>query len=158
MLDRFVKPLSKMSHKVLSDDESDHENGTNLGRPCYSIVQEAWRSEELIKWLRTIDLLSLGEKWDGRLMAQRGNGRRFRVHSNRSKDGEAVFGLPENCYDSGWLSSLKEYERNSLQVKPPLDLTFSEQERSYVFFALIGLMHTRLPFQAGCEIHPTRKG
>jgi hypothetical protein len=130
-----------MSHRVLSDDESDHENGTNMGRPSYSIVQDAWRSEELIKWLRTIDLLSLGEKWDGRHVARRGNSRRLRVHSNRSKDDEKpVSGLPENCYDSVWLSSLKEYERNALQVGPPLDLTFSENERSYVFSA-----HCRLP-------------
>ena len=59
-----------MSHVVLSDDESDHENGTNLGRSCYAIVNEAWRSDELIKWLRTMDLLALGERWDGRHVAQ----------------------------------------------------------------------------------------
>jgi hypothetical protein len=122
-----------MSHTVLSDDESDHENGTNLGCSRYAIVKEAWRSDDLIKWVRTMDLLAFGEKWDGRNVARRGNGRRLRVHSSRSKDGAAIAGLPENCYNPGWLSTLKEYERKSLNVKPPLDMTFSEKERLCVF-------------------------
>jgi hypothetical protein len=132
-LDRFIKPLTEMSHTVLSDDESDHDGGTNLGRSRYAIVNEVWRSDELCKWLRTIDLLGFGEKWDGRQVARRGNSRRIRIHSNRSKDGTAVAGLPQNFYDPGWLSSLKEYERKLLKVKPPLDLTFSETEQLCVF-------------------------
>jgi hypothetical protein len=54
-----------MSHAALSDDESDHKSGTNLGQGCYAIVREAWRSNEMIIWLRLIDLLACGEKWDG---------------------------------------------------------------------------------------------
>ncbi len=69
-LHQFVGPLSAMLHTVLSDDESDHENGTNLGRSHYVIVKEAWCSDELIKWLRLIDLLACGEKWDGRNVAR----------------------------------------------------------------------------------------
>jgi hypothetical protein len=53
-----------MSHAVLSEDESDHEDGTNLGQSHYAIVKEAWCSDKLIKWLRTIDLLACGEKWN----------------------------------------------------------------------------------------------
>jgi hypothetical protein len=127
-----------MSHAVLSDDESDHENGplngTKPGHSRYVIVKEAWRSDELIKWLRTIDLLAFGEKWDARNVARRGNNRRLRVHSTHSKDGTAITGLPENCYNPGWLSTLKGYERNLLKVKPPLDMTFSEKEQLCVFF------------------------
>ena len=125
-----------MSHAVLSDDESDHENGTNLRHGQYAIVEEAWRSEDLIKWVRTMDLLAFGEKWDGRNVARRGNGRRLRIHSTHSKDGTAIAGLPVNCYNPGWLSSLKEYERKLLQVKPPLDMTFSEKEQLCVFFCI----------------------
>jgi hypothetical protein len=123
-----------MSHKVLSDDESDHDGGTNLGQTRYAIVKEVWRSDELCKWLRTMDLLAFGEKWDGRTVARQGNSRRLRVYSTRCKDGKAVPGLPENCYNAVWLGSLKEYERKSLKVKPPLDMTFSEEERRCVFF------------------------
>lgn len=122
-----------MSHAALSDDESDHENGANLGRSRYAIVKEAWRSDELIKWLRTIDLLAFGEKWGGRNVAQRGNGRRLRIHSTRSKDGLAVSGLPENCYDRGWLNSLNDWERKHLNIQPPLDMSFSEDERLCAF-------------------------
>ncbi|KAH9016079.1 hypothetical protein EDB85DRAFT_1898380 [Lactarius pseudohatsudake] len=121
--------LDKMSHAVLSDDESDHENGTNLGQGHYAIVGEVWRSDELIKWLRLMDLLACGEKWDGRNVARQGNSRHLRLHSSRSKDGVAVSGLPENCYNPDWLNSLKRYERELLDVQPPLDMQFSDEER-----------------------------
>ncbi|KAH9010274.1 hypothetical protein EDB85DRAFT_2161602 [Lactarius pseudohatsudake] len=128
-LRRFIRPLTKMSHAVLSDDESDHENGTNLGQGHYAIVGEVWRSDELIKWLRLMDLLACGEKWDGRNVARQGNSRHLRLHSSRSKDGVAVSGLPENCYNPDWLNSLKRYERELLDVQPPLDMQFSDEER-----------------------------
>jgi hypothetical protein len=118
-----------MSHAALSDDESDHESGTNLGQGRYAIVREAWRSNEMIIWLRLIDLLACGEKWDGRNVARQGNSRRLRVHSSRLKDGVAVAGLPENCYDPHWLDSLEPYERELLDVQPPLDMQFSDEER-----------------------------
>jgi hypothetical protein len=125
-----------MSHTALSDDESDHKNGTNLGQSRYVIVQEAWRSDELIKWLRLIDLLACGEKWDGRNVARRGNVRHLRVHSTCSKEGVAVSGLPENCYNPHWLGSLKDYQRRSLNVQPAIDMTFSEEELSCVVLFL----------------------
>ena len=124
-----------MSHAVLSDDESDHESGTNLGQGRYAIVREAWRSNELIIWLRLIDLLACGEKWDGRNVARQGNSRRLRVHSSRLKDGVAMAGLPANCYDSHWLNSLKPHERELLNVQAPLDMQFSDEERRCVFHA-----------------------
>lgn len=134
-LDRFTKVLADMSHTVLSDDESDHENGTNLGRSRYVIVQEEWRSDELTKWLRMIDLLACGEKWDGRNVARRGNSRHLRVVStpSRSKVGVAVSGLPENCYHPDWLKSLNRLEKKDLKTRPTIDMTFTETERACVF-------------------------
>jgi hypothetical protein len=123
-----------MTHAVLSEDESDHERGNNLGRARYAIVKERWRSDELIIWLRTMDLLACGQKWDQRNVAQQGNNRRVRVHSSRSKDGVAVAGLPENCYDPGWLNTLDHFQREQLRVQPPLNMQFSEEEQRYVFY------------------------
>ena len=125
-----------MSHAVLSDDESDHESGADLGRGRYAIIKEAWRSNEMIIWLRLIDLLACGEKWDGRNVARQGNSRRLRIHSSRLKDGVAVAGLPENCYDSRWLGSLKPYERELLDVQPPLNMELTEEERLCVIRSL----------------------
>jgi hypothetical protein len=122
-----------MTHAVLSDDESDHENGTHLGQRRYVIVKEAWCSDELIQWLRMTDLLACGEKWSGRLAAQSGNDRCLRILSNRSKAGRAVLGLPENCYDPHWLNSLKKHERTCLDVKPAFNMTFPDELRSYAF-------------------------
>ncbi|KAH8978561.1 hypothetical protein EDB92DRAFT_1909152 [Lactarius akahatsu] len=128
-ISRFIKPLEGMSRAALSDDESDHEQGTHGGQSRYSIVNETWRSKELVIWLRTIDLLACGEKWGGRNIARQGNSRRIRLHSTRSKDGIAIAGLPENCYDAKWLTSLKRYQRDKLDVQPPVDLAFSEEEK-----------------------------
>ncbi|KAH9017150.1 hypothetical protein EDB85DRAFT_1897798 [Lactarius pseudohatsudake] len=94
-----------MSRSALSDDESDHEQGTHGGQSRYSI------------------------KWGGRNIARQGNSRRIRLHSTRSKDGIAIAGLPENCYDVKWLNSLKCYQRDKLDVQPPVDLAFSEEEK-----------------------------
>jgi hypothetical protein len=122
-----------MTHKALSDDESDHESGSNLGQSRYAIVKEEWRSDKLIIWLRMIDLLACGEKWRVRLVAPVGNGRRLRVHSTRSKPGNAVIGLPENCYNPNWLKSLNSLERKLLNIKPAIDMTFTSKERSCAF-------------------------
>jgi hypothetical protein len=122
-----------MSYVVLSDDESDHENGTDLGRSHYTIVKEPWRSNELIIWLRMMDLLACGEKWAGRDVAQQGNSRRLRVHSSHSKHGVAVAGLPKNCYNPDWLNTLSQFEREYLQVKPPYNMQFSEEEQRSLF-------------------------
>lgn len=121
-----------MTYAVLSEDESDHENGTRLGCSRYAIVKEEWRSDELVVWLRMMDLLACGEKWAGRQVAQPGNGKRRRFHSSLSKDGVAVAGLPENCYDPDWLNTLDQFEREQLQVKPPCNMQFSEEEQRYV--------------------------
>lgn len=123
----------EMSYAVLSEDESDHENGTNLGRSRYAIVKEPWRSDELIIWLRTIDLLACGEKWAERNVAQQGNSRRLRAHSSRSKHSVAVAGLPKNCYNPDWLNTLDQVEREHLQVKPPFNMKFSDEEQRCVF-------------------------
>jgi hypothetical protein len=143
-LHQFIKPLSEMSHAVLSEDESDHEYGTNLGQARYAIVKEDWRSDELIKWLRTMDLLACGVKWKGRNVAHQGNSRCLRVISSRSKGRKAVSGLPENCYDPGWLNSLSDFDRMLLNVQPPLNVNFDETIRScaFIFPLSLGLSYT----------------
>jgi hypothetical protein len=37
-----------MMHIALSDDESNHKNGSNLGQGHYVIVKEEWHSDEFI--------------------------------------------------------------------------------------------------------------
>ena len=156
---RFVKPLSIITHTALSDDESDHENGSNLGRSRYAIVKEEWRSDEFIIWLRTIDLLACGEKWRGRFVAPVGNSRRLRGHSTRSKPGEAVKGLPENCYNPNWLKSLNSLDRSLLDVKPAFDMKFTSTEQSCVFIVpfRVYLMLNHL-YRSAAQYIPLAKG
>jgi hypothetical protein len=149
-----------MSHAVLSEDESDHENGTHLGKRRYVIVKEAWRSDELIIWLRMTDLLGCGEKWTGRLVAQSGNERRLRVVSNRSTAGRAVSGLPENCYDPRWLKSLKKHERVCLDVKPATNMTFPDKLRSCAFIChdIVIAFLMLDPYREAARFIPLAKG
>jgi hypothetical protein len=129
-LDQFTKHLSDMTHTVLSDDESDHDNGTNLGQSHYVIIQEEWCSDELVKWLRMIDLLACGEKWDGHNVARQGNGKCLCTVStpSHSKGGVAVLRLPENCYNPSWLETLRDYERKHLNVTLAINMRFTEEE------------------------------
>jgi hypothetical protein len=124
-----------MTHTVLSDKESDHENGTNIGQSHYVIVQEEWRLDKLVKWLQMIDLLACGQKWDGHNVARQGNGKCLHAVSTPScsKGGVAVSGLPENCYNPSWLENLKDYERKHLNVTPAINMRFTEEERACAF-------------------------
>jgi len=122
-----------MMHKALSDDKSDHESGSNLGQSRYAIIKEEWRSEELIIWLRMIDLLACSEKWRMHLVAPVGNGRHLHVHSTCSKPGNTIIGLPENCYNPNWLKSLNSLERKLLNIKLAINMTFTSTERSCTF-------------------------
>ena len=42
-------------------------------------------------------------------------------------------GLPENCYNPDWLSSLDQGDWNALDMKLALDMQFPEEEWQYVF-------------------------
>lgn len=122
-----------MSHRVLSDNESDHEKGAHLGQSRYAIVREEWCSDDLIKWLRMIDLLACGEKWDEHNIARQGNAGRLRFVSTRSGRGVAVLGLPENCYSPSWLKTLKGHAKKHLKIMLAIDMSFTEEERVCVF-------------------------
>ena len=122
-----------MTYAVLSEDESDHKNGTNLGWSHYAIIQEEWCLDKLIKWLWTIDLLACGEKWDGCHVARQGNPKCLYVVSTCSKDSVALYGLPKNCYNPGWLKPLKDYKRKQLKVMLEIDMTFTEEEHACIF-------------------------
>jgi len=117
-----------MMQRALSDDESDHENGSNLRQSHYAIVKEEWCSDKLIIWLQMIDLLACSEKWRKCFVAPVGNSRCLCVHSTHSKPGVAIIGLPENCYNPTWLKSLNRFERKLLNVKPAFDMTFTLTE------------------------------
>jgi len=135
-----------MTHTPLSDDESDHENGSNLGQSRYAIVKEEWRSDEFIIWLCTIDLLACGEKWKGRFVAPVGNSRCIHVYSTCSKPGIAIKGLPENCYNPKWLKSLNSHNRSLLDVKPVFDMKFTPTEKWCIFIIASSVYLMRLIF------------
>lgn len=93
----------------------------------YAIVKKEWQSDEMIIWLRLIDLLACGEKWD-RCSIMQQDSRHLCVHSSSLKDGVAIRGLPENCYNPHWLDCLKPCERE-LYVQLPFSMKFTDEEQ-----------------------------
>ena len=120
-------------HTALSNDESNHKNGSNFRQGCYVIIKEEWHSDEFIIWLHMMDLLACGEKWRGHFVASIGNSRHLHIYSTHSKPGEAIQGLPANCYNHNWLKSLNSLDCDLLSVKLVLNLKFTSTEQSCIF-------------------------
>jgi len=146
-------------HTALSDNESNHENGSNLGWSCYAIVKEEWCSDEFIIWLCMIDLLACGEKWRGCFVAPVGNSRHLCVHSTCSKPGKAIKGLPENCYNPNWLKSLNSLDHSLLDVKPAFNMKPTSTEQLCVFIVpfRVYLMLNHL-YRSTAQYIPLAKG
>jgi len=158
-LNDLSKPLSRITHTALSDDKSNHENGSNLGWSRYMIVKEEWCSDEFIIWLHMIDLLACGEKWRGCFVAPVGNSRCLCVHSTCSKPGEAIKGLPENCYNPNWLKSLNSLNHSLLDIKPAFNMKFTLTEQSCIFIVpfRVYLMLNHL-YRSAAQYIPLAKG
>lgn len=94
----------------------------------YVVTKLPWRSLEFEHWLRVFDLIWLSTRFhpDGQVM--RGGIPRHRVRGSRREEPRcaAVPGLPRNCYSERYLRSLVPYERDSLQIQPPVDLSHTE--------------------------------
>ncbi|KAH9014411.1 hypothetical protein EDB85DRAFT_1844539, partial [Lactarius pseudohatsudake] len=98
-LHRFIRLLKQLSKGGMSEDESDHggERGTLQGRR-FKIVNLEWRSPEVTKWLRTMDLIYAGTKINEDQTFGPGNQFRQRYPSTLVQVGRPIMGLPRNCY------------------------------------------------------------
>lgn len=121
----------------MSEDESDHggECGALQGRR-FKIAKIQWRSPEVTKWLRTMDLVYAGTKINEDQTLGPGNQFRQRYPSALEQVGNPIVGLPRNFYDERWLRALSPYRREQLDVQPEIDINFSVEERRYVPFLL----------------------
>lgn len=108
----------------MSGDESDcpGERRTREHRRFF-VVSPAWRSPEVVSWLRVIDGAYLDSRFSGDGRASRGNWVRSRVRSSRVDHSRPpVVGLPKNFYDEEWLSRLSQEEREALEVQEEISL------------------------------------
>lgn len=108
---------------AMSGDETDHRTG----EVRYIVVKYEWRSSELDDWLKTFDFLHLSTRFTPEGRARRGKFPRPRIRNTArpARLGNPVSGLPENFYDSQWLAGLESYEREELDIQPPIDLSFT---------------------------------
>ena len=122
-----MKPvLDLLSYSTMSGDETDTSRQHIEGRARYKIVKQVWRSRELTAFLRNLDTLHLRNRITSAGRPTPGNLPRVRVPSER-KNEKAPKGLPEYCYDPGWLS------RQTTDVKRRLNVKKSSLEAKKVF-------------------------
>jgi hypothetical protein len=150
-MERFIPALERLSRGGMSEDESDHggEDASDQGqgedradhvpesRPKkrrYKILKVQWRSMEVAKWLRTMDLIYGGTKINEDGTATRGNEFRKRYPSDEMQIGRPIMGLPRNFYDARWLQELSPEQLVVLDVQPEIDINFTIDERKYVPF------------------------
>jgi hypothetical protein len=118
----------------VSEDESDHggKGGALQGRQ-YKIRELQWRSPEVTKWLRTMDLIYAGTKINKDNTRGPGNQFRQRYPSSLKQFGTPIKGLPRNFYDARWLGRQNPMELEDLRVQPEVNIEFSTKERWYLF-------------------------
>ena len=108
-----------------TEGTSSDERDSDLVRvpPRYLIHKLEWRSAELTRFLRTLDLLHISTRFTEKGQPTPGNWPRYRVQSSIVDNiSPVVKGLPLNFYDSEWLLDLDPEHRAQLEHKPPLEL------------------------------------
>lgn len=113
-----------------SEDESDGE--VELGRGVvYWIVPLEWRSKELVKLLRALDVLHLSTRFDEKGKPTPGQWPRYRREKpprvpNYEVDG--VPGLPRNFYNPLWLVTRSQWELERLGIRDDVEVDLSIPE------------------------------
>ena len=149
-------------HAPSSDDEDDQAQGEDghghisqsapRGRR-FKIVNMQWRSPEVTKWLRTMDLIYIGTKFyeDGTSMP--GNQFRERYPSDKVETGRPITGLPRNFYDARWLRTLSPHQLEVLDIQPEVDINFTVNERRYVPVSATLILQKVMFYQVCSKIH-----
>ncbi len=147
-MQRFVPALHRLSSGGMSEDESDHnpasedesnqvegENGSRHiprsapHRRQYKIPIIRWRSPEVTKWLRIMDLVHVGTRFHDDGTPMPGNQARERYPFNKIQTGRPITGLPRNFYDAEWLKTLNPGQVTDLGLQPEIDISFTVDER-----------------------------
>lgn len=136
---RFRELFLNLSGAHMSADETDRDENGAKGHPTsYTITRAAWMSAAFRRLCRELDKeniesrdSTIGEQGTG------GNGPRIRQDAvpPREADTRAPVGLWRNCYDSVWLTCLKEDQIRRLSVidedldlRLPKDMPSSDEE------------------------------
>lgn len=112
----------------MSEDEPDRRTASRKTSNDYLIIRPAWRSEEVTKWLRVMDLVCVATPFtsDGRVT--RGKWMRNRIPSNKvDSTAKPVKGLPVNFYDGEWLKSLDPKKKALKILEEKAESTHTEE-------------------------------
>ncbi|KAF9495914.1 hypothetical protein BDN71DRAFT_1506258 [Pleurotus eryngii] len=110
-----------MSHEVMSGDESDNDMGV------FAIKVLPWHSKDtkVLNWFRTLDRLYLSTCFTSADKLKSGPFLHKRVVMSRiNHESFPPKGLPKNFYDPNYLYSLDEQEREQLEIRDAVDLSF----------------------------------
>ena len=116
--------MASTNYLAASGDESEGpDDDKRYVRTCLR-----WRSDEYATFLYILDLLHLskhfkdnGDRAPGTLPSYRIKGSARVEHDDR-----VVPGLPRNCYNADWLTTLTDEEQQELKMQPQRDLTVSQ--------------------------------
>ena len=108
--------LKELPHESMSGDETDTGRQHIEGRARYKIVKQVWRSRELTAFLRVLDTLHQRDRMTSAGRPTPGNLPRLRVPSERRSE-NAPAGLPDYCYDPGWLSRQTADAKRRLKIQ-----------------------------------------
>lgn len=129
-LDHFQPFVELLGVNGMSEDESDHENGTRTGTRAYHVKALFWRAKtrEFQAFLEILDMLYMSTKFKVDGTPKAGNWPRVRVRDGKDPQykATAVAGLPENFYDADYLARLRQNDPRTLvklNIQPAIDLT-----------------------------------
>ncbi|KAI0069849.1 hypothetical protein K474DRAFT_1578951, partial [Panus rudis PR-1116 ss-1] len=112
-LKKYVSLIDKMTVDGMSDDELDPESGIHQK---WRIIRLVWRSNMLNALMHSLDGLHNYSRYSLENKMSPGQPPRDRRVSSLVDDKrQAPIGLPENCYDEGWLAGLTAIERAQLR-------------------------------------------
>lgn len=128
-----------LTPEVMSEDEEDSFYVPPKGLKCrkFIVCCYFWRNPDAAPFFRVYDALHLSTRFNSNGTPKPGRLPEIRLRCNRCIEGVAPSGLPENLYNPVWLRELSPLQIKKLEMKPSVELKFSEEILRYVSYCLL---------------------
>jgi len=126
---RHVQLMQSLTSQGVSSDESD--SGDDTSHKAFRRISPAWRSEDLQGFMWALDCVIQANRRPkvSHCSIRGAEPRRRLLGSTKNDNAIAPPGLPRNCYDEAWLSTLTAKELRMLNVRDAYDFTIGKGRR-----------------------------